>query len=216
MKLWTKSDKSLKEVGDDVNTLYCHFILFQQSSCTAVHIKTTFNTGAFEKKPTAFFLCAQLTVCSWAVVQYFFSCVPFSIWNIELYSLLFFNSKKPLTFVLNRCCFDFKDDKPTTDFKYKNTFCCNQQKKCCVLTYLRGPLSQPPGKIVDVSVSIDILQESFDWPGHHLQEFPSSLFTADPGLRPGFGFTNKLETNISENKFINRVVIAQTGLRFFW
>lgn len=90
-----------------------------------------------------------------------------------------------------------------------------------LLTYGRSlvipsdPLPQPPGEVADVSLA-GLLQEVFDWAVHQLQEFPSSLSTATPGLGPGLRFPNKLKTDISENKFTqHREVIVWTGLRLF-
>lgn len=50
------------------------------------------------------------------------------------------------------------------------------------------PLPQPPSEVAGVSLFGDVLQEKFDRAVHHLQELPSSLFTAAPGLGPGFRF----------------------------
>lgn len=60
-------------------------------------------------------------------------------------------------------------------------------------------LPEPPGEIADISVS-GVFQHVLYWADDHIQEFPSSHFTAVVGIKPGFGFPNKLKTDISEDK----------------
>lgn len=78
------------------------------------------------------------------------------------------------------------------------------------------PFPEPPGEMADISVAGDVFQDDFHWAGGHLQEFPSSHFTAVVRFWPGCGFPNKLKTNISEDKLTHIwKTPAWTGLRPF-
>lgn len=71
-----------------------------------------------------------------------------------------------------------------------------------ILTYSRSLdlFPEPPGETADTSVAGDAFQDDFQRAGGHLQEFPSSRFTAVVCLGPGCGFPNKLKTSLSEDK----------------
>lgn len=91
-----------------------------------------------------------------------------------------------------------------------------------LLTYTRFLVSlqesfpKPPGEIADISVAGDVFQHDLYRADDHFQEFPSSHFTAVVGLGPGFGFPNKLKTDISEDKLTHISGIrAWRGLRPF-
>lgn len=64
----------------------------------------------------------------------------------------------------------------------------------------RQEFPEPPGEIADISVAGDVFQHGLYRADDHRQKFPSSHFTAVVGLGPGFGFPNKLKTDISEDK----------------
>lgn len=75
-----------------------------------------------------------------------------------------------------------------------------------LLTYTRFQVSlqdafpEPPAEVADISVAGDVFQHDLYGADDHLREFPSSHFAAVVSLGPGFGFPNKLKTDISEDK----------------
>lgn len=91
-----------------------------------------------------------------------------------------------------------------------------------LLTYTRFLVSlqesfpKPPGEIADISVAGDAFQHDLYRVADHTQEFPSSHFTALASLGPSFGFPDKIQTDISEDKLTLVFGIpAWTGLRTF-
>lgn len=84
------------------------------------------------------------------------------------------------------------------------------------LVRLQESFPKPPGEIADISVAGDAFQHDLYRADDHLQEFPSSHFTALVSLGPSFGFPDKINTDISKDKLTHVFGIpAWTGLRPF-